>query len=78
MTTKKVKREAVLARRKKFLEENKQMGLTALLRDRLNRERKNYRDWEDTHEKKHGSMKWASDCPWCKDEQKALSIQMKE
>jgi hypothetical protein len=67
MTTKKAKSEAALAKREKFMVVNQQTGLEAQRRDRAYRERQNYRDWEDTHIKKHATTSWASECPWCKD-----------
>lgn len=78
MTTKKEKREATLAKREKFMAQNKQDGLASIRRARVRREQKNYRDWEDTHTKKHNSKKWGADCPWCKDDQKAAIKEAKE
>ncbi len=67
MTARKEKHEAALAKREKFMTENKETGFAALRREHMRRERQNYRDWEDTHNNKHNTITWADECPWCKD-----------
>lgn len=71
MATRKQKHEEALARRERFLEEQRRTGLAAQKRDRAERFRQQLSLWEDGHNKKH--HRFVDECPHCQIIRAAIS-----